>query len=341
MRAAVLSTTGGPDALELADIECPRPGPGEVLVGVAACGVCGHDQADRAGLLEISLPAVLGHEISGTVVEVGAGVSGLTTGDRVASKQYATCGHCAACTSGVELRCPERAFIYGGFAEHAVLRATSLLAVPVEVDLLSAAVVACAVGTCLQALRDRAVLRPAETVLVTGAGGGLGLHGVQVAVALGARVIALTGDGEKAERLRELGADEVALTSDTAWETILDITAGRGVDVVLDNVGHPEIFAQAFRALADQGRYVLTGQVGSTALRLHPAFLLAKDAVITGSGSTLMSTFGDAMTMVATGQLRPLVTPYALDDVAHAFHDLDARRITGRAVLVPATGDSM
>jgi D-arabinose 1-dehydrogenase-like Zn-dependent alcohol dehydrogenase len=339
VRAAVLSRTGGPDALGLVDLDRPRPGPGEVLVQVAGCGVCGHDQADRAGLLDIPLPAVLGHEISGVVVETGAGVTRLVPGDRVAGKQYATCGRCAACTTGDELRCPEKAFTYGGYAEYAVLRETSLLAVPPEVDLVAASVVACAVGTGLQALRGRAGLRPGETVLVTGAGGGLGLHGVQVAAALGARVVALTGDAGKADRLRELGADEVVVARDEAWRAVLDVTGGNGADVVLDNVGHPDVFRQAFRALADRGRYVLTGQVGSAPLRVHPAFVFAKDAVLTGSGSTLLSTFGDAMAMVADGRVTPLVTRYPLDDVARAFHDLDDRRVTGRAVLVPTTGD--
>ncbi|RSD10244.1 alcohol dehydrogenase catalytic domain-containing protein [Amycolatopsis eburnea] len=338
MRAAVLSRTGGPCVLDLVEVDPPRPGPGEVLVRVAACGICGHDQADCAGLLELGLPAVLGHEISGVVVESGGTRFG--PGDRVAAKQFATCGHCVPCTSGDELRCPERAFTYGGYAEYAVLRETSLLTVPPGVDLVAASVVACAVGTGLQALRARAGLRPGETVLVTGAGGGLGLHGVQVAAALGARVVALTGDTGKAARLRDLGADEVVATGDTAWQAILNATGGRGADVVLDNVGRPEVFRQAFRALADRGRYVLTGQTGAEPLRVHPAFVFAKDAVLTGSGSTLMSTFTDALAMVADGRVTPLVTRYPLDDVDRAFHDLDARRITGRAVLVPATGGS-
>lgn len=338
MRAAVLSSTDGTGILDLIEFARPVPGPGQVLVQVIACGVCGHDQADRAGLLKIPLPAVLGHEISGIVADVGIGVTRFVPGDRVAAKQFGTCGHCSSCRDGDELRCPERTFTYGGYAEYAVLPETSLLAVPPEVDLVAASVVACAVGTGLQALSTRAALRPGETVLVTGAGGGLGLHGVQVAAALGARPVALTGDADKAASLRELGADEVITTGDTAWQEILDITDGRGADIVLDNVGHPEIFRQAFRALADRGRYVLTGQVGPTPLRVHPAFLFAKDAVITGSGSTSMAIFTEALAMVADGRVTPLVARYPLDDVGRAFRDLDDRRVTGRAVLIPSAG---
>lgn len=339
VRAAVLTSTGGAGIVDVMEIGRPRPGPGQVLVQVAACGVCGHDQADRTGLLRVPLPVVLGHEVSGIVAEVGVGVTRFIPGDRVAGKQFGTCGHCSSCRGGDELRCPERAFTYGGYAEYVALPETSLLAVPPEIDLVPAAVVACAVGTGLQALRTRAKLRPGMTVLVTGAGGGLGLHAVQVAAALGACPIALTGDADKAASLLDLGADTVITTGDAAWQAILDATDGRGVDIVLDNVGHPAIFRHAFRALADRGRYVLTGQVGSAPLRLHPAFVFAKDAVITGSGSTTMATFTEALAMVADGRVTPLVTRYSLDDVGCAFRDLDGRRVTGRAVLVPSAPD--
>jgi D-arabinose 1-dehydrogenase-like Zn-dependent alcohol dehydrogenase len=341
VRAAILNRPGGPDALRITDVERPEPAAGHVLVKVAACGLCGHDQADRSGLLDLPLPAVLGHELAGTVVAVGPAVTRVAVGDRVAAKQFSTCGRCGPCTSGDELRCPERAFTYGGFAEYAVVGESTLIQVPTEVDLAAAAVVACAVGTGLQALRHIARLRAGETVLVTGAGGGLGLHAVQVAAALGGRVVALTGSADKAAQLAALGADHVVTTGgDEPWREVVEVTDGRGADVVLDNVGHPKVFSQAFRALADRGRYVLTGQIDAEPIRLHPAFLFAKEAVVTGSGSTLMSTFVDAMAMVADGRVRPLVTTYPLEDVVRAFTDLDEGRVLGRAVLVPDSGEA-
>lgn len=328
MRAVVLTAPG---ELAVAEVDCPEPGSGEVLVKVAACGVCGHDQADRAGLLTLPLPAVLGHEIAGTVV---AGGTRFAAGARVAAKQFGTCGRCEPCVTGDELRCPQRAFLYGGFAEYAVLPESALLPVPPGVPLAEAAVVACAVGTGLQALRRVARVEPGETVLVTGAGGGLGLHAVQVAAALGARVLALTRSPDKAAQLGN--AAQVVLAGETAGQDILDATDGRGVDVVLDNTGHQSVFRQAFRALAHAGRYVLTGQVSGEPIRVHPAFVFEKEAVITGSGSTLMRTFADAMALVAEGRVRPVVTPYPLEAAARAFAD----RVTGRAVLVPSGGES-
>lgn len=340
MLAAVLTAPGRPDPFSLTALAAQRPGEGEVLVEVAACGVCGHDQADRAGLLKIELPVVLGHEIAGTVVDIGAGVDRFTVGDRVACKQFRTCGHCTECSSGNELRCAQRQFVYGGFADYTVIHQSALLRVPADVPLHEAAVVACAVGTGLQALDRIAKLRTGETVLVTGAGGGLGLHAVQVAAALGARVIAFTGDRNKTARLKAAGADHVTITGAGAWSEVHEVTDGHGADVVLDNTGHPGIFHQAFRALAHSGRYVLTGQVTGRPISIHPAHVFAKEAVVTGSGSTSMSTFTDAMRMVADGRIRPVVATYPLSAIDHAFADLDRHAVTGRAVVTPKSADS-
>lgn len=335
MKRIDIHEAGQPDVLRWEEAEQPHPDDRQVLVKVAACGACGHDSADRAGLTHIDFPNVLGHEVSGEVVEVGAKVTGFEIGDRVASKQFTTCGHCLACRSGNELDCATKSFLYGGYAEYMAIPQDSLLHVPKGVSLSEAAVVACAVGTCLQALTNIAHVKPGETVVVTGAGGGLGLHGVQVARALGARVLAVTSSYDKVERLGELGADRVILAEDGYARQIMDATSGTGAEVVLDNVGHPAVFDQCFRALAKRGRYVLTGQVYREKISLYPAFVFAKEAVITGSGSTLMSTFMRSMALVADGSVRPVLQQYALADAASAHADMDANRVFGRAVLTP------
>ncbi len=309
----------------------PAPARDQVVIQVAACGMCGHDQADRMGLTKAPLPGVLGHEIAGRVVEVGSAVRHIAVGDRVACKQFAHCGRCRDCFAGRDVDCAFRAFTYGGYAEYAALPEASLLTVPSQVPLADAAVVACTVGTCLQALDGVARLLPGETVVVTGAGGGLGLHGVQVAKALGATVIAATGSAAKAASLA--AADHVVATEGDWWPRLLELTDGRGADVVLDNVGHPAVFRQAFRGLAKRGRYVFTGQVAGEPVRVHPAFLFEKEAVLTGSASTTMVYFADAMAMVADGRVTPVITTYPLEDVSKAFTDLDNRQVAGRIVL--------
>lgn len=335
MRAALLRGTDG-GALELAEVEEPRPTETQVLLRVLGCGICGHDQADRMGLTRVKLPCVLGHEIAGEVVEVGSKVREFKVGDLVACKQFTTCGHCLPCRSGKELDCAHRYFNYGGYAGYVALEDSVLLRIPEGIDPVTASIVACTVGTCYQALVPVAGLRPGETIVVTGAGGGLGLHGVQVAAARGARVLAMTGSQEKAETLRKLGAERVVVTSEgKAAEELLEVTGGRGVDVVLDNVGHPDVFGQAFRALAKRGRYVFTGQVARERIGVYPLFIFSKQAVITGSSSTLMSSFMAAMSLVAQGAVTPVVMPYPLADVERANQAMDRRAVVGRAVLVP------
>lgn len=335
MKVAEFDQPGRPEVLELREKPQPAPGEREVVIRVAACGLCGHDSADRAGLTRTKLPCVLGHEVSGVIVELGAKVWEFEAGEVVASKQFATCGRCRACRSGRELDCPDKRFLYGGYAEYVALPADALLRVPGNVDMAEAAVVACTLGSCLQALRNVAQVLAGETVLMTGAGGGLGIHGMQAAVALGARTIALSSSPQKAALLRELGADAVVAPGDNCVTELLELTKGVGVDVVIDNVGHPSVFSPCFRALRKRGRYVLTGQLYRERISLYPAFVFGKEALITGSGSTLMSTFMDSMDLVASGAVKVIIERHSLADVAAVHAAMDESRVRGRAVLVP------
>jgi acryloyl-coenzyme A reductase len=336
MKAAVLRETGGPEALQLEDVPPPRPGPTEVVIKVAACGLCGHDQADRMGLTKVPLPATLGHEIAGVITEIGGRVGHFNIGDRVACKQFTTCGWCDLCRSGREMQCAKRHFNYGGYAEYAALEESAILSVPAEVDLVGASVVACTVGTCVRALKYIARVAPGETVVVTGTGGGLGLHGLQVARAYGARTIAITSSAQKIDEVRKWGADFVVLADGTEyWKDILEATGGRGAEVVLDNVGHPALFGPCYRALAREGRYVFTGQVARAKIELYPAFVFGKEAVITGSASTRMAEFVEAMDLVRRREVLPAVQQFPLAEIAHAYRRMDKREIFGRAVVVP------
>ena len=336
MKAAVLRQTGGPDAFTLEDVPAPRPGPTQVLIKIAACGMCGHDQADRSGLTKVPMPVILGHEVSGTVVGLGESASHFHAGDTVASRQFTTCGWCRPCLSGRDVECPRRAFNYGGFAEYVALEERALLPVPDGVDLVEASVVACALGSCVHALRQIAGLSAGESVVVTGAGGGLGLHGLQFARALGGRPIALTTSPQKTDELLRRGAASVVLAQgDDYWRDILAANGGEPVDVVLDNVGHPDVFTPCFRALAHGGRYVFTGQVQRRKVEFYPAFVLGKEAIITGAGSTRAFEFLDALDSVRNGSVQPVIERFRLDDFAEAWRQMDARQVTGRAVLIP------
>src|SRR5262249_3011016 len=119
------------------------------------------------------------------------------------------------------------------------------------------------------------------------------------------------------------------------WKEILSVTDGKGADVVLDNVGHPAVFSPCFRALARGGRYVFTGQVERQKVDLYPAFVFGKEATITGSASTRMAEFVDAMELVRSGRVRPVVQRFSLADVVEAHRQVDGRAVFGRAVLMP------
>lgn len=338
MKAARLYEAGGPENLKIEDVPDPTPGPMQVVVKVAGVGICGHDQSDRQGLTRphSGLPVTIGHEVAGTVVAVGEKVVGFAIGDRVATKQQTHCGQCDACRIGRETQCKERRFNYGGWAEYVALPSPGLLKVPDNIDLKLASVVACAVGTTLNALRNIGRVQPGENVLVTGAGGGLGLHGMQVAKALGGRAIALTSSPSKVEQLRAAGADDVVVAEGRDyWQAILDATGGRGPEVVLDNVGHPDVFSPIFRALPRHGRYVFTGQLYREKIDLYPAFLFGKEAAMLGAGPGSMSDFSDSLKLVSEGKVTPIIDPMPLSEAVEANRRLDAREIFGRGVLVP------
>src|SRR5918996_5672606 len=188
MKAMVVRKPGGLEAMRLEGVPDPVPGAREVLIEVEACGVCFHDLLTRNGTLKagVKMPCVLGHEISGTVVEVGSEVKAFKAGQKVATAQrYHICGACRFCRSSRETLCAERKFLgdygmVGGYAEYVAVEDDNVAAVPDSVNLSEASIAACAIGTPLNGVRDVGQVKMGESVLVTGAGGGVGLHAVQL-----------------------------------------------------------------------------------------------------------------------------------------------------------------
>lgn len=336
MKAAVLYETGGPEALVLEDVPVPELGPNQVLVKVVGAGMCGHDYSDRTGITRTKTPAILGHEISGIVAEIGEKVSYFQQGDHVASKQHVSCGRCLECRSMRDLQCSENRFSRGGFAEYVALDDQVLIKVPEGVDLKGASIVACAIGSCLRALKNSANVCHGETVVFTGAGGGLGVHGFQVAKALGAYSIAVTSSPHKVDFLKDLGADQVVLTKDSGyWQDIIDANDGKEPQVVIDTVGHPDVFSNCFRPLARNGRYVFIGQIYRQKVGVYPAIVLGKEAIITGSAATRMNEFIESMEMVRSGKVQLIFEEFSLDDIVEASQKMDDRKVFGRTVIVP------
>src|SRR6201981_2830241 len=254
MKAMVVRAPGRTYVLKIEQVPDPTPGPKDVVIKVDACGVCFHDIVTRNGTLKygVQMPLILGHEISGTVVAVGRDVRGFKPDDRVATVQrYHICGACRYCRSGREPLCPDRKFtgdwgLVGGYAQYVAIEDDNVALVPEGVALQAASIVACAIGTILNAIREVGRLAPGESALVTGAGGGLGMHAVQLARLAGAYVVALTTSPDKADRIRALGAHEVIVhgRGEDFSGAVRKATGGQGVDVAIDNVG-----SQLFEAI--------------------------------------------------------------------------------------------
>jgi NADPH:quinone reductase-like Zn-dependent oxidoreductase len=209
--------------------------------------------------------------------------------------------------------------------------------VPTGIAPEEAAIVACTIGTELNAVRDVGKVRLGERVLVTGAGGGLGLHGVQLSRLAGAFTIAVTTTAAKAARIREAGADEVIVVErgEDFSRQVRHLTEGRGVDVVIDNVGSP-VFEAVRRSTSDCGRIVLVGQLTGEFLTINPAQLFLRNVSILSAKGVSRSQLADALDLVARRRIKPAVDRvYPLEGAAEAHRLVEAGLSTGRHVLTP------
>ena len=345
MKAVVVNKAGGLDALTYTDIPDPQPQGHELVLKVHSCGVCFHDVLTRNGTLKagVSLPCVLGHEVAGTVVELGAQVKGFKVGDRVATTQRSyICGHCRFCRSGFEPLCAQRVFLgdvglVGGYAQYLAISSDCIAQVPDGVDLDHAAVAACAVGTVLNAVRDVGRVQMGETVLITGAGGGLGLHAIQLARLAGARVLAQTTSADKVELIRKMGAHEVVLhkRGEPFAPLVRDMTQGQGADVIIDNVG-TVLFEDMRKSLAIQGRWLMIGQLTGDFVPFNPAQFFLKNQSLLSVTSTSRTQLEDVLTLMQRGQVTPVIErKLPLSEVAQAHQAVEAGRTTGRWLLSP------
>jgi S-(hydroxymethyl)glutathione dehydrogenase/alcohol dehydrogenase len=367
MLAAVLPEAGA--SLELERIPIPRPRRGEVLVKVAACGVCHTDLHVIKGEVAFPTPAVLGHEISGTVAELGAGVEGPPVGARVVGTFIMPCGACKACLQARDDLCERffelnrlRGTLYdgetrlhrddgtalamysmGGLAEYAVVPASAVFPLPGGLALESAGVLGCASLTAYGAVRHGAGMRPGERVAVV-ATGGVGSLIVQFSRAFGAmQVIALDLGREKVEAALTLGAtDAVDAASEDAVARVLELSGG-GVDVAFEALGREQTFLQALGMLRDGGRMVAVGiaPVGVTA-PIEITRLVRRGLSIVGSyGARPRSDMPTILELVARGVLKPhesVSRRYTLEEANDAYATLDRGAIIGRAIVVMSDG---
>ena len=345
MKAIVVRQTGGLEAMNLETVPDPTPDDKDVVVQVEACGVCMHDVAVRNGTLKrgVALPCILGHEVSGTVVGVGSKVKRFKVGQRVATVQrYHICGACRYCRGSREPQCEERKFLgdwgmVGGYAEYVAVEDDNLAEVPDGLALADVSIAACAMGTILNAVREVGKLQVGESVLVTGSGGGLGLHALQIANAFGAHVIAQTSSPDKAAFMKSMGAHEVVVhaRSEDFSKQVLELTNGRGVDMVIDNVGTPQ-FQPTRKSLGVMGRWLMIGQLTGEFVPFNPAQLFLRAQSMLAVNSTTRAQLEDVLKLIAQGKIKPVVDrSFSLAEAREAHRQVEAGSVRGRALIRP------
>lgn len=316
---------GGPDVLEWVEWPDPEPGPGEVLLDVAATAVNRADLLQRQGYYPPPPGAseVPGLECSGRIARLGEGVAGWAVGEEV----------CALLTAG-------------GYAERVAVPAVQLLPVPAGVGLVSAGGLPEVACTVWSNLVGQAGLRAGELLLVHGGTGGIGTHAIQVARALGARVAA-TGRTERLHRARELGAEIVVDYRDEDFVAVVrEVTGGRGADVVLDNMG-ASYLARNITVLAPGGRLVVIGLQGGSTAEINLNALLRKRASVAatslrgrptdgpdGKGAIVAAVRDRLWPLVADGRVRPVVhTTLPIQHAARAHRMVEAGGVVGKVIM--------
>ncbi|PTQ68770.1 NADPH:quinone oxidoreductase family protein [Pseudomonas sp. GV071] len=322
MKAVLCKAFGPAETLVLEEVASPEPKKNEVLLDVHAAGVNFPDTLIIEGKYQFKPPFPFspGGEAAGVVAAVGEKVTHVKPGDRV-----------MALTG------------WGSFAEQVAVPGYSVMPIPAGMDFASAAAFGMTYGTSIHALKQRANLQPGETLLVLGASGGVGLAAVEIGKAMGARVIAAASSAEKLEVAKAAGADELINYSEGSLkEKLKELTGGQGVDVIYDPVGG-DLFEEAFRSIAWNGRFLVVGFASGTIPSLPANLTLLKGASLVGvfwgafaqrQPADNAANFEQLFKWFAEGKVKPLVSQtFPLTDAAGAINALGQRKAVGKVVV--------
>ncbi|HSG89104.1 MAG TPA: NADPH:quinone oxidoreductase family protein [Pseudomonadales bacterium] len=322
MKAVLCKAYGPPESLVIEDVEAPACGPGQVRIGIHAVGINFPDCLMIEGKYQFKpdFPFSPGGEMSGEILELGAGVEGWQVGDRVTTGG----GH-------------------GGLAEEVVVDARALRQIPDGMDMTTAAAWSTTYGTSYHALKQRADLQPGETLLVLGAGGGVGLAAVELGKAMGARVLAAASTEAKRQAALDAGADEVIDYSDgDLKDKVKALTDGQGADVIYDPVGG-DFFDQCMRCIAWKGRVLVVGFVGGEIPKVPINLILLKGCQVVGvfygafagrEKEADTENWRELREMFAAGRIAPRVSrTYPLAEAAAALRCLSEREAIGKVVV--------
>jgi NADPH:quinone reductase-like Zn-dependent oxidoreductase len=342
MKALFFEAHGELEVLRYGDVPDPVEAPGRVVVKVKACALNYLDIWVRRGWpgLKLEMPHWCGADVAGEIAAVGAGVSGWSTGQRVVidpginqvQDEYTRRGE-ASVSPGYRILGEH---VRGGAAEYVSVAAENLAPMPEGLEFPAAAAPLLAGLTAWRMLIHRAALRPGESVLVVGAGGGVNSLAIQIARMAGAVVYAVASSEEKAERARALGAEVVIDRSRTDWvREVSRLTAKRGVDVVVDNVGRATL-AGSMQAVARGGRIVIVGNTSGPKTEIDVRFIFGKQISLIGSTMGNHQDFRTVIELVRQGKLKPVLGPVLpLRDGIEAYRLMEEGRQFGKIVLQP------
>jgi NADPH:quinone reductase-like Zn-dependent oxidoreductase len=344
MTAIAFSEHGGPEVLQPMELPVPEPGPGEVRVRIKAVALNHLDIWVRKGgpAFKLELPHRLGSDIVGELDAVGVGARPLvnTLGAKVVVQPGISCMRCEACISGHDNLCRHYHILgestQGGYAQYIVVPDVNIAPYPERLDFPQAAASILTNLTAWQMLVHKARVQPGETVLVHGAGSGIGVAAIQIAKLFGARVIATASTDDKLGKARQLGADvAINYTTQDFVAECRALTGKRGVDAVIEHVGG-EVFAKSVRAVRVGGRVVTCGATAGFHPQIDLRHIFFRNVEVLGS---TMGSKADLLTVlghVAAGRLQPVVHEVLpLARAADAHRILEERRAFGKVVLVP------
>ena len=341
MKAMVLEHFGEPMVLK----EVPEPaiGPQDILLRVGASGLCATDLKVYDGMVKsVKLPLIAGHESAGEVARIGAEVEGWEIGDHGVIHINMACGSCYNCRKGRENYCTSgvRRIGFeepGGFGEYCRVPARNLCKVSKSVPMDQASILSGTMATPLHGIRTQGRLRAGETVGIVGVGG-LGIHAVQLAAVMGARVIAVDIAEEKLQAARRFGAEETInpLSCDFAAE-IRRLTGGQGADLMVEIVGGsaiPAVLEKCVEALRMTGRLLVLGYQYGQQFRLDPAKMVYDGMEVMGSRSSILQDLMDVISLVERGKVKPVIDEcFLLEKANEAFAKLRKSAALGRTVL--------
>ena len=342
MKAVRIHEHGGPEVLRYEDAPDPVAGAGEVLVRVRACALNRLDLTVRRGIpgQTIPMPHILGSDVSGEIAGLGPGTTRLKVGDRVLLAPGQSCRQCQECVSGRDNFCRKFGllgyFIDGGDAEYVAVPEVYAIPIPGDLSFEEAAAVPLVFLTAWHMLVGRAKIQPGQTILVLGAGSGIGTAAIQIGKLFHCKVITTAGDEAKMEKGRDLGADYIINHyKDKISEEVRKITAKAGVDVVFEHVGKAT-WEESLKSLRPGGTLVTCGATTGPEVGLELRFLYSRQFNILGSYMGTMGELLEVLKFVFNGTLKPVVDKTFPLREARAAHDrLEKREQFGKVILNP------